>query len=248
MRANLRFRSPRFVIQKPNRRIFNPTILLFLNFHSVATTPKTLYPATKFVAALSKKTSPATIFLNGCRLYGQVTNGMKNILSQLRLWLGLSQSEMASALGISRSWYSLAELGQRELAPEKCILLVALYRHMENAPGHTTIVQIEKNVLIDFLKEVEAEIELKEMKSRINERNAIFKEPFPERNFEMPVPGIDPERNAENELILETISHLTSRRLHRYTSAFEKKLIAELEIVCKKAVAEYLHNKLEANG
>jgi transcriptional regulator with XRE-family HTH domain len=169
---------------------------------------------------------------------------MKNILADLRQWLGLSQSEMAAVLGVSRSLYSMAELGKRDLDPEISLQIIALYQHMQNATPFEGTLAIEESSLQNFLNEEVEKEELLAFETKVKQRMQKYAERFPERNFELPE-EIEVD-NSGSGLFWYLILQKTETRLYRYQYQFEKKLKSELELVSTRAKVEYLRNKLNS--
>lgn len=166
---------------------------------------------------------------------------------ELRQWLGLSQAEMASALNVSRSLYSMAELGERQLDPDSVILVLALHTHMQQAPENDVIKGIEKEVQASLLSEVENEVSFQALRRSVFAKTAKYKESFPERMLVLPVPGLADTQNEVTRHALDLISHQVSRRLFRYSQVYAKDLLEELELVRCRAGAEFLRNKLDGN-
>ncbi len=138
----------------------------------------------------------------------------------------------------------MAELGKRQLEPDTIVLLLAIYHQMENAPAHQNILDLENEVLESFLLEAEKNTRFVELKTILKKRMDKFKEPFPERFFHLPDQEIVPIGNDAQTEILKEIARLTTRRLHRYKNVYKQKLKSELELVCCKAVEEYLRKIL----
>jgi transcriptional regulator with XRE-family HTH domain len=166
---------------------------------------------------------------------------MKQILLDLRQWLGLSQSEMAKALGIKRSWYAMAEIGKRSLEPNAIFLVLALHNHMRHAPENEETRTIEKTVLQDFLTLAEEDLKLLNLERTKRERNAKFKEGFPERTLLRPVPATE---GLDAEEALDAMVEMASGRMHRYAGAFTKTLKEELKLVSAEAIANHLRTRL----
>jgi len=173
---------------------------------------------------------------------------MKNILLELRMWLGLSQIEMSFALDISRSSYSMAELGMRTIDAESALFILALHRHLENAAANELVLQIEKEEKMQLLTEVEEKIKLCTLQNGINKRTEKYKETFPERALPLPVPELNVEENEKSGMALSSIKHFTNLRIHRYRKGYQKDLRAELELVRNQAAAEYLRKKMDSEA
>ena len=169
---------------------------------------------------------------------------MKNILHELRKWLGLSQGELASTLGISRSLLAMAKTGERNLDPQSTLLLLALHAHLKAAPENESRLQSEKNVLESLLSKAAQELRFLELQAVRNKRMEKFKEPFPEREFPLPVSVAAPLAAEETERIFQELQNKISLRIHRYSRAYEAQLLAELEVVRSRAVVSYLQARL----
>jgi transcriptional regulator with XRE-family HTH domain len=114
---------------------------------------------------------------------------MKRILVELRQWLGLSQAEMALALKVSRSLYSMAELGRRQLDPDSVLLILALHAHMQQAPENEFIRSIEKETQASLLSEAEKEVRFQELRKGNLAKTEKYKESFPRWQLVLPLSG-----------------------------------------------------------
>jgi len=102
---------------------------------------------------------------------GKIDKVLRRRLKDLRLNAGLSQREVASALGVSRSAYSQIETGERKICAEELFKLAEIF-------------EVDVNDLMDLKKGVEVILEeKKETKEKID-KTPVMRISVPQKNFE----------------------------------------------------------------
>jgi len=151
---------------------------------------------------------------------------------------------MARALNLSRSLYSLVELGKRRLDPETTQLILNLHAQMKGSPTHRDRRQIEKEVVQELLEDAEELRQISQYKNKVRVKNQKFGESFPVKAYPVSTLGAGQPENPITGAVLESLSDLTQSRMHHYRRAFKNKLKSELDLVIQQAVENHLREKL----
>jgi transcriptional regulator with XRE-family HTH domain len=102
---------------------------------------------------------------------GKIDKVLRRRLKDLRMNAGLSQREVAGALGVSRSAYSQIETGERKVGVEELFTLAKIF-------------EVDVNNLLDLKKGVEVILEENKKPAKKSDETPVMRISVPQKNFE----------------------------------------------------------------